>query len=166
MNDVLWIDAPARQTGLAIIMRPRGDDWLEDELRRLQHQGIQTIVSTLEHWEADGLGLGKEDVTSRQLGLEFISYPLPDRSVPSDRAKFHNLVSSLARRLQAGERIGVHCRGCIGRSTVVAACTLIKMGWAPEQALHAIEVARGCAVPDTEEQREFILDFGTLDDAA
>jgi protein-tyrosine phosphatase len=85
---------------------------------------------------------------------------MPDRSVPFDRENFTEFVQKLARRLQTGEKIGVHCRGCIGRSTVVTASTLIKLGWPAEKALDAIEKARGCSVPDTEEQRDWILDFG------
>ena len=166
MENIFWIDSPTQRTGLAIVARPHGGDDLKDELHRLQRGGIQTLVSLLEHWEARSLGLGLEDDRCEQLGLKFLSFPLPDRSTPSNREEFDSFVTSLARRLQAGERIGVHCRGCIGRSTVVAACTLVKLGWPSEQALDAIEIARGCAVPDTEEQREFILDFGKTDDGA
>lgn len=166
MENIFWIDSPTQRTGLAVVACPHGGDHLEDELRHLQRQGIETIVSMLEHWEARSLGLGMEDEICEQLGLKFLSFPLPDRSTPSNREEFDSFVTSLARRLQAGEKIGVHCRGCIGRSTVVAACTLVKLGWPSEQALDAIEVARGCAVPDTEEQREFILDFGKTDDGA
>ena len=69
------------------------------------------------------------------------------------------LAMGLADRLRTGERIGVHCRGSIGRSTVTAACALIHLGWQPQAALEAIAAARGCAVPDTEEQRRWILSY-------
>jgi hypothetical protein len=35
-------------------------------------------------------------------------------------------------------------------------------GWNAKQALGAIEVARGCAVPDTEEQLRWILSYKAL----
>jgi protein-tyrosine phosphatase len=156
VNDIFWI----ADTGLAIVMRPRGEDWLENDLKRIQMAGIQTIISTVEIWEARALGLSEEGSKIERLGMRFISYPMPDRSVPFDRENFTEFVQKLARRLQTGEKIGVHCRGCIGRSTVVTASTLIKLGWPAEKALDAIEKARGCSVPDTEEQRDWILDFG------
>jgi protein-tyrosine phosphatase len=159
MNDVFWIG----DTGLAIVLRPRGDEWLENDLQRLRMAGIQTIVSTVEPWEARELGLANEGPTVEQLGMRFISFPLRDRSVPSDREAFNEFVLRLVKRLQSGEKIGVHCRGCIGRSTVVTASALIKLGWTPESALDEIEVARGCSVPDTEEQRDWIMDFGEAD---
>jgi hypothetical protein len=33
------------------------------------------------------------------------------------------------------------------------------MGWKAETALAEIEAARGCSIPDTPEQREWILNF-------
>jgi len=156
MNDVFWI----ADTGLAIVLRPRGDDWLENDLQRIHMAGIQTIVSTIESSEARELGLAEEGRTVERLGMRFISYPLQDRSVPSRREDFTEFVLKLGRRLQSGEKIGVHCQGCIGRSTVVTASILIKLGWTAERALYEIEKARGCSVPDTEEQRDWIIDFG------
>jgi protein-tyrosine phosphatase len=156
MNDVFWI----ADTGLAIVLRPRGDDWLENDLQRIRMAGIQTIVSTIEPWEARELGLADEGPTVERLGMRFISYPMEDRSVPPERKPFTDFVVKLGKRLQSGEKIGVHCQGCIGRSTVVTASTLIKLGWTAERALDEIDVARGCLVPDTEEQRDWIMEFG------
>lgn len=156
MNDVFWI----ADTGLAIVLRPRGDDWLENDLQRLRMAGIQTIVSTMEPWEARELGLAEEGHAVERLGMRFISYPLRDRSVPPDRTGFSEFVEKLGKRIRDGERIGVHCRGCIGRSTVVTASTLIRLGWSAERALSEIEKARGCSVPDTEEQRDWIMEYG------
>jgi hypothetical protein len=42
---------------------------------------------------------------------------------------------------------------------VTAACTLIHLGWKPRTALVAIETARGCVVPDTAEQEEWIRNY-------
>jgi hypothetical protein len=53
----------------------------------------------------------------------------------------------------------MHCRGSIGRAPVTAACTLVHLGWTPADALKAIEKARGCSLPDTEEQRRWILSY-------
>ena len=159
MNDVCWIN----DTGLAIVMRPRGDDWLRDDLSRLKRAGIQILISTLENWEALELGLSAEASLSEELGLQFLSFPIRDRTTPANRDAFSQFASGLAMRLKAGEKIGVHCRGCIGRSTVVTACTLVKMGWRADRALDVIEMARGCAVPDTEEQREWIIEFGAAE---
>lgn len=91
--------------------------------------------------------------------MTFLSYPIPDVHVPPDTDSFRAFVAGLANRLREGERMGVHCRGSVGRATVTAACTLMHLGWEPETALQAIEEARGCTVPDTAEQLRWILRY-------
>ena len=146
MQEIFWIigDPPAP---LAIVLRPRGGEWLEEELLRLKEGGIEILVSLLEADEAAMLDLAEEAGLARQAGMTFLSYPIPDTRIPPDPAAFRRLVQGLANLLRAGKWVGVHCRGSIGRSTVTAACTLIELGWAPHAALMAIAEARGCMVP-------------------
>ena len=140
-------------------MRPRGEDWLEDELRRIKQGGIDTLVSLLEPFEARMLGLAQEEAQARAAGLEFLSYPIPDTHVPEDEAAFRQFVNGIAGRLKQGEHVGVHCRGCIGRATITAACALIHLGWKAGSAIEAITRARGTTVPDTVEQEDWILRY-------
>jgi protein-tyrosine phosphatase len=158
MNEIFWIkgDPPAP---LAIVLRPHGGDRLEDELLRMKNAGIQTVVSLLEKYEAAFLELTDEARVARKAGLYFLSFPIPDTQIPSDPAAFETFIKYLASRLRAGEHIGVHCRGSIGRSTITAACALIHLGWSPREALFAIAAARGCAVPDTQEQENWVLNY-------
>jgi len=159
LKDVFWINGtPA----LAIVLRPHGGDWLEDELLRLKNDGVQTLVSLLEADEAEDLGLLDEGLLAQQIGLAYHSYPIPDRQIPPNLSAFRAFVSNLAFSLRGGDRIGVHCRGSIGRATITAACALIHLGWSAQAALKQIEVARGCQVPDTPEQREWILRYEAL----
>lgn len=145
--------------GLAVVLRPRGDDWLGDELQRYKRSGVEVLVSLLEPSEAIWLGLRDEGLLAEAAGMHFLSYPILDVHVPANVASFRAFVTGLADRLRAGERIGVHCRGSIGRSTVTAACALIHMGWNAKEALRAIHAARGLTVPDTEEQLRWILKY-------
>jgi protein-tyrosine phosphatase len=93
------------------------------------------------------------------MGLEYCSFPIPDRHVPGNRQQFRSFIEELTMPLRAGTKIGVHCRGSIGRASITAACTLIHLGWKAENALAAVESARGCPIPDTQEQRQWILGF-------
>jgi protein-tyrosine phosphatase len=158
MKDIFWIKGDLLAP-LAIVLRPQGDDLLEEELLRLKRSGIQTLVSLLEHWEAGTLGLADEGPAAVHVGLNFLSYPFPYTRVPTNTVSFRKFVAGLAARLRAGESVGIHCRGSIGRSAIVAACMLIHLGWQPEAALHAVEAARGEPVPDTQEQAEWILSY-------
>jgi protein-tyrosine phosphatase len=158
MNDIFRINGDAAPH-LAIVMRPCGGDELEDELQRIKRGGVDTVVLLLEPKEAEMLGLAQEETLARSAGIEFLSYPIPDTQVPSDVALFGRFVSGIAERLTRGEHVGVHCRGCIGRATITAACALIHLGWEPRKALEAIERARGMNVPDTPEQETWILRY-------
>jgi hypothetical protein len=45
----------------------------------------------------------------------------------------------------------------IGRASLLAASVLIRLGWDANAAFSAIQLARGCPVPDTEQQRRWVL---------
>ena len=158
MKDIFWIggNPPA---ALAIVLCPPGGRGLRDELLTMKIRGIEILVSLLEPEEALLLGLLEEGRFAEQIGLQFLSYPIPDTHLPQDRASFRTFAGRLADRLRAGEAVGIHCRGSIGRSAVAAACALIHLGWTPNAALAAISTARGLTVPDTQEQEDWILHY-------
>ena len=158
MSDVFWIKG-SPSAPLAIVLCPLGPGELLGELLCIREERVETLVSLLEPKEAAWLGLAEEGPLAIRLGLQFLSFPISDTHVPSDPAAFQSFVAGLADRLCAGERMGVHCRGSIGRATVTVACTLIHLGWAPHAALAAIEAARGCTVPDTQEQEDWVLRY-------
>jgi protein-tyrosine phosphatase len=149
-----WIN-----TQLAIVPRPRGGDWLDDEMRALRHAGIDVLVSMIEPYEARELGLEREEASATQAGLQFVSFPIQDRCTPSDLDKFNRFLAGLEQSEAQGKRIGVHCRGCIGRASVVAASLLIRAGIPAETAWTQVERARGCPVPDTLEQLEWVAQY-------
>ncbi|MGA3370594.1 MAG: hypothetical protein ABSC48_02415 [Terracidiphilus sp.] len=157
-NCIFWVHGQP-PPGLAVVLCPRGGWGLRDALRNFKYSGIDTLVSLLQEKEADRLGLSGEGRIAKKVGLQFLSHPIPDHHLPLDEQAFRQFAAELAHRLRARERIGVHCLGSIGRATMVAACTLIELGWEPEAALAAIEAARCCPVPDTEEQQEWILGY-------
>jgi len=158
VSEIYWLGTRPKVT-LAIVSCPRGDDKLKSDLFELKSAGIDTVLSLLEPDEAAWLGLADEERLAHDLGLNFISFPIPDANVPLDAKLFESFIADLARRVLGGENVGVHCRGCIGRSTVAIACALIRLGFSSHTALAAVEAARGCAVPDTLEQERYILHF-------
>jgi protein-tyrosine phosphatase len=160
VSEIYWLDLVPAVT-MAIVSCPRGDR-LKNDLVELRAGGIDTVVSMLEPDEAEWLGIGDEKRLAEEAGLKFVSFPVPDANVPLDPTRFRKLIADLAHRSAEGEIIGVHCRGSIGRSTVTAACILIQMGYSADVALAGIEAARGCAVPDTQEQERWILRYRAL----
>jgi protein-tyrosine phosphatase len=158
VDEVLWIEATP-PVPLAIVLCPFGGGILKDELREIARSGVETLVSLLEPAEAGWLGLGEEGPLAEQSGMNFLSFPIQDVHVPASLPVFRAFVAGLAERLRLGERIGMHCRGSIGRAPLTAACTLIHLGWNAKDALAAIEAARGYSIPDTKEQLRWVLHY-------
>jgi protein-tyrosine phosphatase len=159
--NLYWINA--RGVRLAIVPRPRGQDWLPDDIDLLRRAGIDVIVSALTPPETEELGLLEEAECCRTNGIQFISFPIEDRSVPSSSTSFSELLDSLKASLAEGKAVGVHCRAGIGRSSLIAAALLIQNGVSPETAFLTIQEARGCPVPDTVEQRNWVERYWSAD---
>jgi protein-tyrosine phosphatase len=150
-----WVSGPWNGK-LALIPRPRGGDWLHDEVAGWREAGISSVLSLLTPDEERDLELRKEAVEVRNLGLEFASLPIPDRQVPPSETKLTQALEDVNRMLSAGRNVLVHCRQGVGRSGLVAACLLIKNGISPGAAIDTVSAARGVAIPETAEQRDWI----------
>src|SRR5947209_4797629 len=138
---------------LAIVPRPRGGDWLEDEVADWKKAGLDIVVSALTPDEVESMDLGQEQAEAQRQGMELISFPIPDRGTPTSIAASDKARRRLGKYLQEGKHVAIHCRQGIGRSSLIAATLLIQAGVAPQEAWKRIESARGCPVPDTAEQK-------------
>nr|WP_234346055.1 protein-tyrosine phosphatase family protein [Streptomyces sp. NRRL F-5755] len=136
--------------------RPRGHDWLDDEMTALKNCGVDILVCALTGPERDELGLANEPRKATAAGLQFVAIPIPDRAVP-DRTTVLPTLRNLAEALNDGAHIVTHCRAGIGRSSLLAAALLILNRVTPNTAWNQIEKARGLTVPDTAEQREWTM---------
>lgn len=156
--NVHWIAGPWPGR-LAIVPRPRGGDWLEDEVRSWRDSGLDEVVSLLTPSETMEFALDQEEKRCKTYGIRFRSFPIPDRGIPASVDAFTHFIQDIEKALSAGKKVGLHCRQGIGRSSLVAAVLLVSAGEAPGAAWEAISQARGCAVPDTIEQREWVKGF-------
>lgn len=158
MHSLRWIPdiAPWK---LAISARPAGGDALHDELRNWANEGVASVVSLLEPREARDLGLHQERVACQELGMRYLSYPIPDRGVPSSKREFNRFLGEVLALLVQGQALVVHCRAGIGRSGLVAGCLLGRKGVASGRVFDILSKARGVSVPDTDEQSAWVQEF-------
>jgi protein-tyrosine phosphatase len=139
---------------LSTMAKPRGGDWLEDEMAALKASGVDVLVCALTCIELQESGLEAEARAAQDAGLRFVPVPIPDRAVP-DPAAVLPVLRDLAALLRDGQNIVTHCRFGIGRASLLAAAIMVLNGADPDTAWHRIEQARGLAVPDTAEQRDW-----------
>lgn len=156
--EIYWI-AGAPGVRLAVLPRPRGGDWLLDEVQSLRQVGVDVLVCLLTAEELAELGLTDEAACCVACGIQYIPFSIVDRSTPESHEETRNVVRMLAALLADGKAVAVHCRQGVGRSALVAACVLTALGARPAAAFDLIALARGCPVPDTEEQREYVEKF-------
>ena len=153
--ELYWITA-APHGQLAVMPRPRAGDWLADELASWKSAGVDVVVSLLTDEEIAELGLQQEPALCEELGMRFISHPITDRNVPSVVEEFLALANELHDHLLNGHGVAVHCRMGIGRSSLLAACLLVKSGLSTTDAFASISRDRGIDVPDTGDQIEWV----------
>ena len=69
--------------------------------------------------------------------------------------------TALAQRVAAGKTVVVHCRAGIGRSSLMAAVTLMRLepGLGADAAAQRISHARGLDVPETTAQKKWLKAF-------
>jgi protein-tyrosine phosphatase len=141
---------------LAMSARPRGGEWLKDDIAKWREAGIDAVLSLLTTDEERELDIRDEAAEVGMQGMEFSSFPIPDRQIPRSEAKWAEALEKVSRTLLTGKNVLVHCRQGIGRSGLVAACLLVKKGMSPGAAVESVSAARGLSVPETTEQRDWI----------
>src|SRR5205823_2100312 len=121
--------------------------------------GVDVVVSALTEEEVAELDLTREAEWCAANGVELVTFPIADREVPGEGKAAAALVRRLERLLRAGMRVAIHCRQGVGRAALLAACLLAAAGVGPDVGFERIEAARGRPVPDTPEQRAWVVRF-------
>lgn len=157
-SEIFWTKEkhPGR---IALVPRPRGGDWLEDEAAAWAFGGLNVIVSMLDAEEIAGFELKREAEFCAANGIEFVSFPVKDRGVPDLNEEFQRLTEKLKTLLLNGKNIGIHCRQSIGRAPVLAAILMTKFGVDADEAFRELSRVRGVEVPETDEQRKWVKQF-------
>lgn len=154
-TQLFWIDGPWLGR-LALAARPRGGDWLQDEIEGWRNAGVSTILSLLTPEEEESLELADEAEVAKAHKITFISFPVEDRRVPVSPTELSKALERIEADLQSGKDVVIHCRQGVGRSGLAGTCLLINAGVSAPSAIDLITRSRGVHVPETQEQRDWI----------
>ena len=158
MSRLYWVNKFA-EGNLAIMAAPRPDDRLDEVILGWKDEGVDIVVSLVEQKETPGLPEA-ERVLCEEFNLDFIWFPIRDKTVPVSSDPISALAERLAIAVAAGKSVAIHCRAGIGRSALLAASVLVHLNIDGAAALDMIAEARGTEVPETEAQRQWVLNFG------
>ncbi len=152
---IYWLDV-FESGNIGLMARPKGNEWLEDEIQKLKLNDVTTVISLLKNHEAKELEIEQEQHFCELNEIEFLNFPIEDRSIPTDTKAFVKLIFEINQRLNENKKIVVHCRMGIGRTSMVAAAVLICRGYSAENVFAFISKKRTLTVPDTEDQINWI----------
>lgn len=135
-------------------------NWNRDLIKDLQvirAWGATIVVTLIEDHEFRLLRIESLADEVRALGVNWLHLPIVDVNIPdrrfedtwvSDGPKLHD-------RLDAGEKILIHCRGGLGRAGLVAGRILVERGCLPQNAIAQIRSVRPHAI-QTSEQEQYV----------
>ena len=158
ISKIHWInEGKIGENKIGTMARPRGNDWLDDEIKWLKIREVDCLVSLLENSEEWDLGLQREREFCENWGIEFINFPIKDVNIPTNENEFIQLAIELANQIRENKKVVIHCRMGIGRASILAAAIMINLGFEGKDVFDIIGKYRELKVPDTEEQRDWIL---------
>lgn len=132
-------DVPGR---LYLHSMPGRYEPLQATLDAVRMKGISQVVCLTVLEEIDGKAPEYARALRRgDLPWQQHMFPIVDFGVPSDRARFLELVHSMAAGLRRGDNILLHCAAGIGRTGTVASCVLVALGLSPDAAAQAVHSA-------------------------
>lgn len=158
MVKIYWVEQK-KKGRLGMMARPRGGEWLEDEINELKTNGVQDIVSLLEKKEAEELELSNEKRECEKQEIKFLSYPIKDRQVPDSMKDTLKIGLQINDSLEIGNSIVLHCRQGIGRTSLLTSVILLQQEYSLDYILSYLTSIRGCSVPETSLQSDWLVRF-------
>lgn len=158
VSRLYWVNKLA-EGNLAIMPAPRPEERLDEVIMGWKDEGVDIVVSLIEQAELPGLVEAERDLCD-EFHVDFVWFPIPDKTTPASPDAVASLAKRLASAISGGKSVAIHCRAGIGRSALLAAAVLIHLNVDGAAALDMIAEARGTEVPETEAQRQWVLDLG------
>ena len=150
------VDLPTGVPGrLLLHSMPGRYEAIESVWNQVRNEAIGAIVCLAEkdelHEKSSEYARALEAGTVPCLVLPF---EIPDRGAPEDRDAFWALAGDVAKRLQSGEAVLIHCAGGVGRTATLAICVLLALGEPASEARSV--VSRAGSTVETAPQSKLI----------
>lgn len=124
------VDLPARVPGrLLLHSMPGRYEAIENVWSQVKNEAVTAIVCLAEKDELREKSF--EYAHALEAGAVpclVLPFEIPDRGAPEDRDGFWALARDVAKRLQLGETVLIHCAGGVGRTAMLAVCVLLALG--------------------------------------
>lgn len=127
---------------------------LDLDIAALQRWQAAALVSVIEPDELIALEVPGLGAAARAAGIDWLLLPIVDGGVPgvAFETAWQHAGPQLHARLDAGERVVIHCKGGLGRTGTLAARLLIESGIPAEAAMRAVRAARPGAIENDRQE--------------
>ncbi len=154
-----WI-AKINDCDIGIAACPAGGRALEEELKVFKKSESLVMISLLTEKEERRLGLTQEKLIAEELGIRFIKFPIPDMSIPGFKI-YVEFIDHLYELTMEKDKMLIHCRAGIGRSSLIALGLMTKDGTPLSQSIQHVSRTRGFHVPQSISQRRLLHKYAS-----
>jgi len=131
---------------------------LDTDLDVISAWGADAVVTLLEEFELEMLGVSALPVLPQNKGIEWHHLPIRDVDIPDRLFEEKWLESGQRLRtiLTYNGKVLLHCRGGIGRTGTIAAKLLVEFGFKPSDAINLVRRTRPGSI-ETVAQEQYVL---------
>ena len=150
------VELPAHVSGkLLLHSMPGRYEAIERVWDQIKSEAVGALVCLAEKHEIHGKSIEyARALADGAVPCAVIHFQIPDRGAPEDRHGFWVLANDVAKRLQAGEAVLIHCAGGVGRTATLAISVLLALGESASVARSL--VSRAGSTVETAPQSELI----------
>jgi protein-tyrosine phosphatase len=150
------VDLPDRVSGkLLLHSMPGRFESLERVWAQVRSEAVASIVCLVEEYEINLKSAAYADaIAAGTVPCSLVAFEIREGGAPQDRDRFWSLATDVARRLQSGEAVLIHCAGGVGRTAMFAVSVLLALGEPMEEAEK--RVSRAGSIVETITQMEML----------
>ncbi len=133
----------------------QGGQLLEQSIEEIKLTGYEVLISMLTREEQAELELLAEGEVCQNKRILYLNFPIRNEVADSDR-EVMEFIDSLALLQEKKRKIVFHCRGGVGRSSMMLSLLAVRLGVEPEVSFELITKSRGKKAPETAFQRQWV----------
>jgi protein-tyrosine phosphatase len=135
---------------------PKGGEQLEKNIKEVKEQGYEAVISMLTQKEQSELCLDGEKAICEKYDISYFNYPIRDEVADSDieTLKFIDALENLQKQKS---KIVFHCRGGVGRSSMILSLLAARLGVTPQDSFELITKSRGELAPESAAQKQWVI---------
>ena len=157
--------------GMSLCMGKNDEDYLlgpwkrniEADLKVVLEWGASAVVSLMEDYEFECLGVPELEQKIKKIGLDWYHLPIQDECQPG--LHFENswkeIGPVLHKILDDGGKFLLFCREGLGRSGTVTAKILIERGMSVDEAIESVREARAGSIENFD-QEDYLFKLGNV----